>query len=219
MLKLPLRSENITSFLSITCFLEFLPWYSGLRTDCSSSDHCRGAGSILSLTHRVKGYSIPAVWIQTLAQELPYGTGVAMKERKREKKEKKEKKERNEERKEKENLLLISLGYQRVTQVIWKEHVKCCLQKPDFTSFSSVRAELSTVDGRRGALSLAVHLSISFQAPLRKDSEPFLLCISDIIHSFEPDIVLDTGDRIYIKSLYPLKLIFLKHMIDPQLFN
>lgn len=100
MLKLPLRSENITSFLK-TCFLEFLPWYSGLRTDCSSSDHCRGAGSILSLTHRVKGYSIPTVWIQTLAQELPYGAGVAMKERKREKKEKKEKKRKKETKKEK----------------------------------------------------------------------------------------------------------------------
>ena len=83
--------------------MEFSPCCSGLVSDCSSLGHCRGASSIPGPVQWIKGSGIDTamaevasvVWVQSLAQELPYAVSIAIKFLKRKKKEKKEKKRSN----------------------------------------------------------------------------------------------------------------------------
>ena len=60
---------------------EFLLWCSGLRIQRSSLGCCGGGGSIPSPVHCVEGSSgaIVVTQIQSLAQEIPYAMGVAIK--------------------------------------------------------------------------------------------------------------------------------------------
>ena len=54
----------------------------GWESDCSSSGHCGGVGSVPGLAQWVKGPRVATAeaqvaaeaWIQSLAQELPYAT-------------------------------------------------------------------------------------------------------------------------------------------------